>query len=268
MFHISKDLLLKPYYQGFAAQISFYFIMSLVPSLLLISQMAYLIFKSDWDHGVQWLMGYFKDIPFAKNIESFIGGTSGGASSILFVFIVMWSASKVQFSLIRLANYTMSGGEFTEKGFLRARVKAILTMMLLFIMIVFAIIVLLYGEAILKAILQFVGIELALADIWLFLRWPLAIFIYFLIISYVYYILPSVSIKFKDILPGSLFASTGLLLVTYLYSIYVKSFARYNILYGSMANIIALLLWFYFLAWVLCIGMLVNKSWISTRENK
>ncbi len=266
MLLLSKELLQKPYYQGFAAQISFYFIMSLVPSLLIISQVAYSVFQSDWDRGVAFILNYLKDIPFASNLESLIAGNSGGVSSIVFLVVALWSASKAQFSLIRLANYTMSGGEFTEKNFFRERIKAMLSMMILLVMIIFAIVVLLYGEGILLFILGILSLDTALANIWLILRWPLAIFIYFLMISYIYYILPSMKVRYKDIIPGSIFASTGLLIVTYAYSIYVKSFAKYNILYGSMANIIAILLWFFFLAWVLCIGMLFNKSWIETKD--
>ena len=51
------------------------------------------------------------------------------------------------------------------------------------------------------------------------------------------------------------------MIVTVAYSVYSDKIAHYNILYGTFANIVALMLWFYLISWVLCIGMMFNKAW-------
>ena len=42
--------------------------------------------------------------------------------------------------------------------------------------------------------------------------------------------------------------------------------ANYDILYGTLSSIVALLFWFYFLAWVLCLGILINKVLDDTSD--
>ena len=97
------------------------------------------------------------------------------------------------------------------------------------------------------------------------LRWPLAIALYFLMISYNYYILPVNKVRFRDIVPGSIFAAIGFV-VTYVYTIYTSISTNYDILYGSFSNIVALMFWFWFLAWVMCLGVSFNRVWWATRK--
>lgn len=254
-----------PYYQGFAAQLSFYFILALVPIILLISQVLTSIFKQNLEDAIGWIMDYIGTSGIGSYIEKLVIGNGGGAMSLVFIIIAVWAASRVQFSMMRITNYTFSDGQSTGKGFLRDRIRAFATMGLTVLTIVFAIIVLLYGDVILSTVLKIIGKESDATDIWMVLRWPIAIVLYFLMISFNYYVLPMRRMKFREIIPGSIFASVGLLIVSYLYSKYAFSIANYSLLYGSLATIVALLFWFYFLAWVLFLGILVNKVWADTK---
>ena len=258
----------NPYYQGFAAQLSFYFLLSIVPILILISQILSMIFKQDLEDAVGWLMDYFGNSPMAQQIEGLVlgSGSGSGAMSIVFVVVAIWAASRAQFSLMRITNFTFTEGQSTGRGFIWDRIRAMKTMAMILIIIIFAIVVLMYGNVILKLALKVFGKEAAAGQIWLILRWPIAIVLYFFMISYIYYVLPSEKVKYKDIIPGSVFAAVGLLLVTAIYSKYVASVANYNVLYGSLATIVALLFWFYFLAWVLGLGVLFNKVWDDTKK--
>lgn len=258
----------NPYYQGFAAQLSFYFLLSIVPILILISQILSMIFKHDLEDAVGWLMDYFGNSPMAQQIEGLVlgSGSGSGAMSIVFVVVAIWAASRAQFSLMRITNFTFTEGQSTGRGFIWDRIRAMKTMAMILIIIIFAIVVLMYGNVILKLALKIFGKEAAAGQIWLILRWPIAIVLYFFMISYIYYVLPSEKVKYKDIIPGSVFAAVGLLLVTAIYSKYVASVANYNVLYGSLATIVALLFWFYFLAWVLGLGVLFNKVWDDTKK--
>lgn len=263
---MSIKQLQKPYYQGFAAQISFYFIMSIVPILVLTSQVLSTLFRDNWKYMVEWIMKFIEESPLVDNIKDMLLREASYGSSIIFILVALWSASKAQFALIGLANYTMSGGQSTGRGFLVERLKAIITLAILILLIVFAMVVLAYGDTIVKLVLKIIGQEAIFDSLWVGLRWPLSIFLYTMITVYIYYILPSERLKIKDIIPGSIVAALGLVGVTYVYSIYAKTMANYNVLYGSLATVVAILLWFYFLAWVICIGFLVNRGVMDTRK--
>ena len=255
-----------PYYQGFAAQLSFYFMLSLVPVMLIISQILSAVFKKNLQQAVGWLIDYFGQASLTSHIENMITGTGSGAMSVVFVVVAIWAASRAQFSLMRITNFTLSDGQYTGKGFIRDRLRAVVTMTLTIITLIFAIVVLMYGDVILSLVFRIIGKEEVGTVLWMWLRWPIAMVLYFFMISYTYYVLPTKKVKFKSVIPGSIFASVGFLLVTVVYSRYATNVADYNVLYGSLATIVALMFWFYFLAWVLFLGVLVNAVWAETKE--
>ena len=87
--------------------------------------------------------------------------------------------------------------------------------------------------------------------LWAYFRWPLAAVLYFLVVLYNYYVLPIERMSLKDIVPGSLFGAAGMVIVTFFYSVYTNYIVNYSLIYGSLSSIVALLFWFYFLAWTL-----------------
>jgi len=243
-----------PYYQGFAAQLAFYFILSLIPILVLISQAMGYIFKSSLDDAVGWILQNSKGA-MADQLKDIISTKlTGKFTNAVYFFIAIWAASRAQFSMSRITNFMFSEGRNTGKGYWSERFRSLKTVGLTLLVIVLCLVVLVYGGKLLDFITK--G-----ETVWLILRWPVALVLFFIMISYNYYVLPTESVRYKAIIPGSFFASVGLLIVTLIYSKYIGSVADYNILYGALANIVALMFWFFFLAWVLMLGVLFNKVW-------
>jgi len=267
MVLLSIKQLRNPYYQGVAAQLAFYFLLSIVPALIVLSQL-----MGFFSISLELLGELIQDYVYegaAEMLHGFIQSSSTGAMNVSFIIIALWSASKVQFSLIKIANYTITDGQSTGGGYFKDRFKAMKTILFTLFTLTFALIILVYGEPILRLVLSTinrgmnVGIEVD--ALLLFLRWPTAMALYFMMVSYNYYALPNQKVKFKDILPGSIFASVGMLLITYLYSIYATYIANFDIIYGSFATVVALMFWFFFLSWALVLGVLFNKVYHDTK---
>lgn len=253
-----------PYYQGVAAQLAFFMFLSILPTFILLSQ----------------ILGFF-DLSL-KSIEQFVdvnitgegvdtlmhmlNYSPAGINSVFLAITAVWAASRVQFAMIRVTNYTLTDGDMTGEGYVKDRLRSIKTILITVFTLAFSLIVLVYGPMLLKLSFgRVVGAQIADAA-WMALRWPLAAALYFLMISYNYYVLPTVRVRFRDIVPGSIFASVGFLVVTYGYNIYTKLSGSYNILYGSFSNIVVLMFWFWFISWVLCLGVTVNRMWWATRK--
>ncbi len=254
-----------PYYQGFAGQLAFYFVLSLVPIIILVSQIAGAVFGASLESLVDWLLKYTSG-EVAETIKRLLSYRVALGSNILLTFVALWASSRAKFALVRITNFTLTDGRSTGNGYFRERFRAVASMVITIATLILALIVLVYGQHLLEFILGILGIEGVAGEVWLILRWPLAAAMYFLMISYDYYSMPSTKVRYREIIPGSIFASIGLLFVTWAYSLYVDQITNYDILYGSLANIVALLFWFYFIAWVLCLGMLFNKVWMETRQ--
>ena len=253
-----------PYYQGVAAQLAFFLFLSILPTIILLSQLMG-IFSLSLD-GIQELANINITGEGMKALEDMFSYRPSGANSLFLAVTALWGASKVQFSLIRVTNYTITDGKSTGEGYVKDRLRAIKTIIISLFTIVFSLVVLVYGPMLLKLVFGMVaGGELADAA-WITLRWPLAAALYFFMISYNYYVLPSKKVPFRDVLPGSIFSSVGFLIVTYVYNIYSSKSINYNILYGSFSNIVALLMWFWFMSWVICLGITLNRVWWATRS--
>ena len=57
---------------------------------------------------------------------------------------------------------------------------------------------------------------------------------------------------------GALFTTMAWIGITELYSLYISKYANYSLFYGSLANIVILMLWVYFLSYAFVIGMAMN----------
>ena len=257
-----------PYYQGFAAQIAFYLLLSIVPIILLITQILG-IFDISISSALE-LIEQYTGYQISSVIQGLFSFSSVGYGNIIFVAIALWAGSRASFAIMRITNYTMTGGQSTGKGYWLERIRAIKTMVITVLTVVFSIIILVYGELILETVLNILGIEGKgiYGNLWIWLRWVIGFALYFLMISYNYYILPTEKLKYRKIIPGSIFASGGMLIVTVLYSKYANSLADYDLLYGTLSSVVAIMFWFYFLAWVLCLGVMCNKVWSDTSDDK
>ena len=254
-----------PYYQGVAAQIAFSLFLSIIPILILLSQMLGMFSLSLEE--IQSLFGDYVTEEGMALIDGLVDYSPSGINSVFLGVVALWAASRVHFSLLRITNYTLTDGEIIGKGFLRDRLSAIRHILMTIFTVCFSLIVIVYGELIMKLTFgAVVGEEISTAA-WVLLRWPVTIGLYFLMISYNYYMLPSKRVPFRDIIPGSIFAAVGFWLVTYVFTLYTGLATGSDIIYGSISNIVALMFWFWLLAWVMCLGVSFNRVWWATRKN-
>jgi membrane protein len=68
--------------------------------------------------------------------------------------------------------------------------------------------------------------------------------------------------KFRSVWPGAILATVLWLLATTVFALYVRHIANYNVLYGSIGAVIALLVWMYLLA----VSSLLGCEYNAVRE--
>lgn len=103
-----------------------------------------------------------------------------------------------------------------------------------------------------------VGLEEFVVTLWTILRWPVIILLLMVAVAVMYYVMPDVEQKFRFITPGSVLAVVVWIIASLGFAFYVKTFADYNAMYGSIGAIIVLLLYFYISAAVLLLGAEMN----------
>ena len=262
MVFLAIKQLRDPYYQGFAAQMSFYIMLSLVPTITVLSQLLGIL-DIPLDFLDEWIGDYVAP-SMAETLKGLLSYRSATTSNIILIITALWAASRAQFSMMRIANYTYTGGR-TTGNFWKERLRSLKTMSLTLFTLAFVAIIAVYGKMLLQLALGTLVEGTMIDTLWTWLRWPLAGVLYFLMVSYNYYVLPIEKLSFREIFPGSLFGAIGMLVVTIVDSAYANYSVNYDIMYGSLASIAALLFWFYFLSWALCLGILFNKVWKDTK---
>jgi membrane protein len=272
---VSRNLLYKgirtasrmrePYYQGKAAEVAFYLLFSILPIVLILTKML-MIFEISPDI-ITDIVSEYAASEYTDVIVDFISAGPSMKVTALFVCVALWAASKSQFSLIRIANYTYQQEGSETIGYLKTRLRAILTEIVFIALIVASLGVLVFGEAIFLFIQsvfsEYLNVEIQISRIWLYLRWPVAFIAYMGCIAVNYSVLLHKRLRIKQTLPGTLFASVMILLATLIYSIYLEKFSAYTVLYGGLASIIALMLWFYIISSILVTGIIINVVWFE-----
>jgi membrane protein len=114
------------------------------------------------------------------------------------------------------------------------------------------------GPQVMEWIASQVGLGDFIVTVWTVLRWPVIIILMMIAVALMYYLMPDVKQQFRFITPGSVLAVVVWIVASLGFGFYVKNFADYNAMYGSIGTIIVLLLYFYISSAVLLLGAEMN----------
>ena len=181
--------------------------------------------------------------------------------SILLGYIV---ASNGAHSIIISCN-TLYGLE--HSSYFKRRIKSLYITILLLLLFIFSLVVLAFGNNILQFILSFGGIDINIYYLYLVVKWPIAIIVTFIMIKSIFTMAPDSYIKSRITNKGAFFTCIAWLISTFIYSYYVQHFSHYDIFYGSLSNIIIMMMWIYLLSYSLVIGIAINVQNYRNYEN-
>ena len=182
-----------PYYQGFAAQMAFFYLLSIVPLIIVFSQLLD-VFSISTELIEELLKRYAGGV-IGDSVSEWLEGSGSVTTNIVLIATVLWSSSRAQFAMTRITNYTLTAGRSTGKGYFQERFRSIVTILITIFSLAFALIVIVFGEKILYVVLN--GLEVMLNvkyevdDVWMGLRWIFAFALYFLMVTLNYYIIPT-----------------------------------------------------------------------------
>lgn len=89
-----------------------------------------------------------------------------------------------------------------------------------------------------------------------------------LLFTFLYAILPSVRVAWADVLPGALLASLAWEVAKNGFTLYLTRFAPYNLVYGSVAAVIAILLWSYISGIIILLGAEFTVQYARRRRGE
>ncbi|MFC0183215.1 membrane protein [Pseudarcicella hirudinis] len=198
------------------------------------------------------------DSQAAELVTEIVSKPHGGVLSLGF-FLALYASTSGIMALMKSFNLTYKTDE--NRGFIKARLIAVMMNFLLTVVLVVAIMVLIVGRFVIDGLFERGYLNLNFTYYVLKGITYLVVFaVFFVTISIIYYWAPAIHRKWNFVNVGSVTASILTICVTNLFSYYLSNFATYNKLYGSIGTIIALMVWLYLIALILIIGFEINAS--------
>lgn len=161
-----------------------------------------------------------------------------------------------------IASNTVYG--FENASIFKRYIKSLILVILLMVLFIFILIVPLFGRTIINLIASVSDVianNRKYVDILYFLlQVPISLLIIWFVVKLVYLIAPDGKIPSKCVNKGSRFTTILWLIATIIFSYYINNIARYDVLYGNLANMVILLFWFYIMAYIFVIGLCLNKK--------
>jgi membrane protein len=252
---------------GRAAELGFYFIFALFPSLFTATSILGLAARSA-SKIYYTLLGYLSIvIPHAAMgtvLETFhqtTEATTSGKLTFGLIFAI-WSAS-VGFSAIQ-DSLNVAYRVKETRSYFAARLSAIGVTVILLVLVTFMLSALLGADVFAHMAYLHIWHHALAAIVAITIRligWIVALVLLSLFFAVIYFFAPDVKTShWHWLTPGSVVGILGWLLASLGLRLYVHIFGNYSVTYGSLGAVIILLTWFYLSGLMLLLGAEINSE--------
>lgn len=257
------DIIMTPSMAYLPGNLAFSLVLSIFPILTLIGVIAS---KFSLDvNSLTNVMGNIFPESVTDILGSFIQGKGYDTNIGIFMILGFFLASNGADSII-LASNNLYG--FPNSDYIKRRIKAIFIIILIILIFIFMLGFLAFGNHLLNLLIKQIAdktLGIFIYNLFNILKWPFSIFIIFFNVKLIYTIAPDWKIMSKHTTRGALFTTISWIVVTQIYSYWVTHFSNYDIFYGSLSNIVVLMLMIYIISYILVVGIAIN---VKTYEYK
>lgn len=240
---------------GLAAQLAFYFLLALFPTLLfLVSLLAYVPAGTT----LRELVGRMEAILPAEiltlvrmQLDQVLAGDHGGLLT-LGIAGAVWSSSSAITAIITALNRAFDVTEW--RPFWKRRLMSVALTIGLAAFVVSAFTLVVGGADLGEWVARQWGMGDWFARGWALAQWPVTLALVVFAVDLVYYFAPNTNARWVWVTPGALLATTLWLVTSFGFKIYVQNFSTYSAVQGAIGAVIVLMLWFYLSGFALLIG--------------
>ncbi len=235
--------------------LAFYLVLMIVPVCSLVGIFTS-VFKID---GIIQILN--NNVP--KAVISLIDGAmntnTNNYNILLFLIFSLWLSSNGTKAIIISSNLLF---KIKEKDTIKIRIKAISMVLILFLLIAFIIVVPVLGDLIISTLTNNFkeSATSIITNFYHILKYPLSVFLMFFLLKILYTLAPTEKIDSRYMNNGAWFTTISWLVLSRIYSYHLNNYSNYNIYYGSLSNILILLVWVYLLAYIFTIGLSLNAD--------
>ncbi len=247
---------------GRAAQLSYYILLALFPTLLVLTAlMGVFSVHNDMPELMSYLHRVLPNDALSM-VERFLKQVaSGSGTNILSLGALgaLWASSSGVAAIMDALN-VVYGIKTDSRPFWLVRLTAITLTIGLAGFVILSSTLVLYGTRLSAWIADLIGLGGVFVAAWNLLQWPVVAAIMLFVVGVIYYVCPDIRQDWRWVTPGSAFAVAMWFVVSLGFKLYVDNFGDYNKVYGSIAGVIVLMLWLYWSGMVLLLGGEINAE--------
>ncbi|MBQ6477705.1 MAG: YihY/virulence factor BrkB family protein [Bacilli bacterium] len=248
----------RPEMRILPGQLAFFIFLSIIPLVALIAAIIV-----NFSIPLAEVQGYISRIlpeSLAKFVLSVDSYTTLNFNIVVFFITAFILASNGTHSMIVTSNELY---KIEHKSYLKRRLKAIGMTTILVCVLIFILCVPVFGDDIFNLIREFsknTSLVNFLHSVYHVVKYPLSILVVYINIKLLYILAPDKKLKPRTTTKGAIFTTISWIISTEIYTFYINKFAIYDLFYGSISNIIVLLLWIYILSYLFVLGMALNTG--------
>ena len=242
----------------YAANASFFMVLAVFPGLLLLLGLLRYT-PLEVERLGEMLAGFLPEA-LAEGAEELILLTYDNTSGItlgLSVVTTIWSAGRGIYGMIAGLNAVYELEE--TRGYVQIRFLSVIYTFAFLLVLILTLGLHVFGTRLLTLLHRASHPVLRMVLEVIDLRFFLLLLLQTVVFTVLYMVLPNGKNRFGDSLPGALLASSGWLVFSDLYSIYVDHFAHLSNVYGSVYAVALSMLWLYFCMAIVFYGGALNK---------
>ena len=247
----------------YAAQVSFFIILSVVPFIMLLLTAVQMIPSISNARFMELIVGLvpvdYKSLAF--RVVNDLSLKSPATMISVTAVTALWSAGRGMFSVARGLNRVNGHGE--KRWYVINRLICSGYTIVFILVCILSLGLLVFGNMIQAFMVSRFPI---IADVTTHIinfraLWALMILIIFFLGIYTF--VPDKRLKLRDQLPGAVFSTVGWMAFSFAFSPYFSHIGgkNYSYMYGSLTAIVLLLLWLYFCMCILFFGAEINYFW-------
>lgn len=189
-------------------------------------------------------------------IEAAFSSSSGGLS--IGLIVVVWSSSRAVAAFQRTVNRTY--GFDGKQSAIINRLFSFLFLLVLLISLVLVIFLISISQFVFGYLYNILNLPNDYMVIFRAFKLPATLLILFVILTAIYYFVPSYKIKLRYVWLGSLTSVLGFTLLSNGFSIYVKYFFHSINSYKTLGIFVLVMFWLYLIGMTLLFGAVINAS--------
>jgi membrane protein len=249
---------------GRAAELSYYFLLALIPFLIFLTSVIGLVLGSGTGtrHALFDYLGRVMPPSAFQLISSTmyeVTAASGGGKLSFGILAALWAASNGLGAITTSLNVAYDLKE--SRPWWKQRLVAMGLTMALSVLIISALVLVIAGGHIAEWLGGMYGFGPAFTTIWKILQWPVVLGCIVFAFALIYYFAPDFHKQsWQWLTPGAAIGVALWLLVSIGFRVYLHFFDSYSATYGSLGAVIILMLWLYFTGAAVLIGGEINSE--------